>query len=163
TQTRYIAIARTPRGAIRCGPDIPPAVRAECSGPAANLRPGDLSDHSRRLRTMSEHRAANLPTGRVSKWISLAIWIVVAMAATVLGSKLTSVTDNQASSWLPRSAEATAALERADAAFPGSDHLVAVVVYARDSGLTEADRAKVAADRAAFAPLALGGRVGDAF
>ncbi|HKD98447.1 MAG TPA: MMPL family transporter, partial [Micromonosporaceae bacterium] len=102
-------------------------------------------------------------TRSVSRWISLAIWLIVAMAAVAIGGKLTSATNNDASSWLPRSAEATKALQRAEASFPGSDQLVAVVVYARDSGLTDADRAKVAADKAVFAPLALGGRINDAF
>ena len=54
----------------------------------------------------------------------------------------------------PRNAETTRALDRMRAAFPGSDAPVAVVVYARDTGITAADRAAVEADRAAFAGLA---------
>src|SRR5215813_6458799 len=97
--------------------------------------------------TMSgpQTRSASRWTRSASRWISLAIWLIVAMAAVTIGGKLTSATNNDASSWLPRSAEATKALQRAEASFPGSDQLVAVVVYARDSGLTDADRAKVAA------------------
>src|SRR5215467_12004936 len=108
---------------------------------------------------MSRARTEALPSGRISKWITVALWLVVAVAVFPLASKLTSATNNEASAWLPKSAEATAALQRADAAFPGSDHLVAVVVYARDAGLTAADRAKVADDSRYFAQFAQDGKV----
>jgi Transposase IS116/IS110/IS902 family/MMPL family len=51
------------------------------------------------------------------------------------------------------------AVERAQAAFPGSERLVAVAVYPRETGLSGADRAKAEADRAAFASHAQGGQV----
>ena len=70
--------------------------------------------------------------------------------------------NNDASTWLPRSAEATAALNRAQTAFPSSNKLVAVVVYARDAGLTPADTTKAEADRRVFARYADGGQVSPA-
>jgi RND superfamily putative drug exporter len=108
---------------------------------------------------MFPRRLAALPSGRVTKWITLGIWLVLAAILFPLASKLTSATSNDASTWLPRSAEATLALNRAEQAFPSSDQLVAVVVYARDSGLTAADTAKAQADRAAFATYADRGQV----
>ena len=108
---------------------------------------------------MSAHHIAAWPSGRITKWITLAIWIVLAAILFPLASKLTGATSNDASTFLPRSAEATVALDRAQHAFPNSNKLVAVVVYARDSGLTPADTAKIEADRAYFAQYADGGQL----
>jgi putative drug exporter of the RND superfamily len=105
------------------------------------------------------HRLTRLPSGRRTKYLVVVLWLAVASVAAPLAVKLTEVQDNEALLGLPDTAEASAALERAEAAFPGSDRLVAVAVYARDSGLTAADRAKVAADRTAFARWAEGAEV----
>ncbi len=108
---------------------------------------------------MLRNRWAALPSGRATKWITVAMWLLLIAALSPLASKLTSATSNEASSWLPRGAEATKAVERAQASFPGSGHLVAVVVYARDGGLTAADQAKIGTDRPAFASHAEGGQI----
>jgi RND superfamily putative drug exporter len=98
--------------------------------------------------------------GRVTKWLVLALWLVLAAVLSPLASKLSGAEKNDVSSWLPRSSETTQALNRAQQAFPGSDRLVAVVVYTRDgSRLTDADTAKVNADRASFIPYAQGGQI----
>jgi putative drug exporter of the RND superfamily len=103
---------------------------------------------------MSWHRLTGIPSGRRTKFVALVLWLVLASVAAPLGAKLTEVQNNDTLSALPSSAETSAALERAAAAFPGSDRLVAVAVYARDSGLAGADRAKADADRAAFTRFA---------
>lgn len=64
--------------------------------------------------------------------------------------------DNDTLGALPGGAEAAEAVARAAAAFDGSDRLVAVAVYARESGITEADRAAVEAHREALARYAEG-------
>jgi putative drug exporter of the RND superfamily len=108
---------------------------------------------------MSWHRLTGLPSGRRTKYLALALWLLLASVAAPLAIRLNETQDNEALTALPESAEADAALERAEAAFPGSDRLVAVVVYARDGGLTGPDRAKAEADRAAFARYAQDARV----
>jgi RND superfamily putative drug exporter len=110
---------------------------------------------------MSWQRFTDLPSGRRSKFVVLGLWLVLATVGGMLAAKLTEVQNNDALSALPASAETTKALDRAEASFPGSDRLVAVAVYARDSGLTAADRAAADADRAAFARYAEGGRPPD--
>jgi RND superfamily putative drug exporter len=110
---------------------------------------------------MSWQRFLRLPAGPRVKWAVLVLWLLIAVGVSPLAAKLTEVTSDDQVSWLPRSAEATAAYERAAAAFPESTAPLAVVVYARDGGLTPADLAKAEADRAAFAALA-GGRLGPA-
>lgn len=102
---------------------------------------------------------ARLLSGRRSKLAVLAVWLIVASVAGPIAIKLAEVQDNQQLGALPASAEAKRAGDRIAAAFPEPDALVAVAVYARDAGLTAADRAKVDADRAAFARYALGGQV----
>ena len=50
-------------------------------------------------------------TSPVTKWIVLAAWVVVFGVAGMFASKLTDVQNNEASSWLPASAESTKALD----------------------------------------------------
>jgi len=108
---------------------------------------------------MTTKRLTHLAAGRRSKYAMLLLWIVIASVAGPLGVKLTEVQDNGQLGALPAAAEANAAAARAKAAFPERDALVAVAVYARDTGLTAVDRSKVDADVAAFARYAEGGRV----
>ncbi|SCF34798.1 putative drug exporter of the RND superfamily [Micromonospora viridifaciens] len=102
---------------------------------------------------------AGLPSGRRSKYAMLVFWLVLVAAAGPLALKLTEVQDNDALGALPASAEASRAVQRAQEAFPDSQKPLAVAVYVREAGLTDADRAKVDADRAAFSRYADGGQV----
>jgi RND superfamily putative drug exporter len=81
-------------------------------------------------------------TGRVTKWLVLLFWLVVVAVAAPLAGKLTGVQDNQASSWLPASAESTKALEKL-APFQDQNDIATVVVYQKPSGLTQADLATI--------------------
>ena len=105
---------------------------------------------------------AKVSIGRRATWIGLLLWVGLIVLAMPLAGRLAEVQESDAAAFLPKTAEATRALRRAEQAFPGSDTLVAVVVYARDSRLTAEDQARVAADRAAFAHLAAGGQVSPA-
>ena len=77
-------------------------------------------------------------TGRVTKWIVLAFWVVVLMVASGFANKLTDVQNNETASWLPASAESTRALEKL-APFQDPDDIPTVVVYTRAGGLTPQD------------------------
>src|SRR5437762_3263404 len=82
-------------------------------------------------------------TGRSTKWVVAVAWIVIAMLMGALfASKLTGVQDNQASSWLPGSAESTKALAEL-APFQNQNDIPTVLVYEKTSGLTKADLVKV--------------------
>lgn len=98
---------------------------------------------------------------RHGKYWLLAAWIVLAVLVFPLAAKLTEVETTDEHSWLPHTAEATEAMDRATEAFPDSDKLLAVAVYVRDGGLTAADRARAEADRAAFGRYAVDGRPGE--
>ncbi|SEL51378.1 MMPL family transporter [Streptacidiphilus jiangxiensis] len=79
----------------------------------------------------------------------LALWLVLLVLAAPLAGKLTGAEDNQASSWLPGSAESTQVL-RLQEQFGTADTATAVVLYTRPSGITPTDHAKAVADAAAF-------------
>jgi len=82
-------------------------------------------------------------TGRYTKWFVLGLWILVLFVAAPFAGKLTSVQDNQASSWLPASAESTKALDKLGA-FQDQNDIPTVIVYERASGLSKGDLAGIA-------------------
>ncbi len=88
-------------------------------------------------------------TGPVTKWIVLGFWLIAVAGLGSFGSKLAEVQNNEASSWLPSSAESTRALEKLEP-FQDPNAIPTVVVYERESGLTEADLAEAQADVAEF-------------
>ena len=83
-------------------------------------------------------RIAGRLTGPVTKWVVVAFWLVVVGIAGGYASQLSDVQNNEASSWLPASAESTRALDRL-APFQDENDIPTVVVYERPSGLTAAD------------------------
>jgi len=87
-------------------------------------------------------------------------WVVVLAVAFPLSKKLTGAERNDASAWLPASAESTKVLDL-EARFQSPNIYPGVVVYVRPSGLTTADRAKATADARSFAavPGAVPGQV----
>lgn len=91
-----------------------------------------------------------IPAHRRWKWAVLAVWVVVLGALSPLGAKFEDVITNEPSSFLPGGAESLRVAEL-QKTFPGGELTPAVVVYARDGGLSAADRALAARDRAAIA------------
>lgn len=88
-------------------------------------------------------------THRWIKWIVLVLGLITVATMGSLGSKLTSVQDNDIASWLPGDAESTQVINQAKQ-FSNPDDIPAVVLYVRDSGITPADMAKAKADVAAL-------------
>ncbi|MFJ3671672.1 MMPL family transporter [Streptomyces sp. NPDC090106] len=87
---------------------------------------------------------AHLVCGRRAKWVVLFLWLAVLFLTAPFAAKLTDAQDNDAASWLPGSAESTQVLEISKDFRP--EQIPAVVVYARESGLTAADRARIEDD-----------------
>ncbi len=88
---------------------------------------------------MHAHIAGKL-TGKVTKWIVLAVWVILFATVGALSSKLIDVQNNEASSWLPESAESTEVLEELSDTVNPND-IPTLVVYNRASGLTDEDLA----------------------
>ena len=103
-------------------------------------------------------RIAALPSGRRTKWAVLAFWLIVIVLTGSLAGKLMGAEKNDASAYLPASAESTQALNLQDH-FTAKNLNPAVVVYLRPSGLTQADLAKAARDARTFAALPHAGQV----
>src|SRR5919112_1479872 len=91
-------------------------------------------------------------TGPVTKWIVFGAWIVIVVIAAGLSAKLTDVQNNEASSWLPGSAESTKVLDELSETVDPND-IPTLVVYHRDGGLTDDDLAAMEADGAEIADL----------
>ena len=103
---------------------------------------------------MNRGRAiAGIASGRRTKWAVLVFWLIIVAVIGPLAGKLTGAEKNNAQSWLPGSAESTKVLAL-QSRFQSPNIFTGVVVYDRPSGLTSADRAKVAADARRFASVA---------
>lgn len=94
---------------------------------------------------------ASCVSGRRTKWLVVAIWIVLVVVLAPIGSKLGDVTDNKTEDFLPKSAESTEVLRLLNARFDAGETATGLIVYQREGGLTEADKQKIAADAEAAA------------
>lgn len=88
---------------------------------------------------------AGILTGRVTKWVVLVAVLALTGIMATFSAKLTSVQNNEASSWLPESAESTRVLEELSETVDPND-IPTLVVYHRDGGLTDDDLAQIEAD-----------------
>jgi RND superfamily putative drug exporter len=101
---------------------------------------------------------AHLVCGRRSKWVVLALWIIVLVVVSPLAQKLNDAQKNDAASWLPGNAESTQVLNLQKDFVPES--APAVVVYSRSGGLTAADTAKINKDADAVRAMTAHGILG---
>lgn len=91
-------------------------------------------------------------TGPVTKWLVLVGILAATVGLSALGSKLNDVKNNEASSWLPGSAEATKVTDELSKDVNPND-IPTLVVYQRASGLTADDFAKMDAQGEKIAAL----------
>jgi RND superfamily putative drug exporter len=94
-------------------------------------------------------RLLSVPAGRTAKFVIVAVWVVamVVSGAANLPGKYSDAENNESTTFLPRNAESTKVLAITDQ-LQGGEQAPIVIVYRREGGLTPADRAKIAADRA---------------
>jgi putative drug exporter of the RND superfamily len=101
--------------------------------------------------------------GRRTKWIVFAIWflaIFIASGPAELPAKFEDAESNEATSYLPGSAESTDALDATESLQNG-ELAPAVIVYRREAGLTPADRRTIVADVEAMTAERFPGVVAD--
>ncbi|MEV0406399.1 MMPL family transporter [Actinoallomurus sp. NPDC050550] len=98
-------------------------------------------------------RLAGLPAGRRTKWVVLAVWLVLLMVGGALGGRLQGATKNNADAYLPGGAEATQVI-KLQKKLHHEDGMLTVVAYERRGGLTAQDAASVrsAAERLTGVP-----------
>ncbi|WP_286258454.1 MMPL family transporter [Streptomyces graminofaciens] len=111
------------------------------------------------VRKRPERGVGHLVCGRRAKWVVLGLWLVLLLLTAPFAAKLTDAQDNDAASWLPGSAESTQVLEISEDFRP--EQIPAVVVYARESGLTAADRTQIEQDVRELRQLRDHGIIGD--
>src|ERR1700730_1769062 len=119
-----------------------PSLEAGAGEPGVRRRPtGDLLG-----------AVARLVSGTRVSLLLLVAWLLILPVAGFLSTKLYAITNNDASSYLPRTAEATQVYSIL--AHQGRPQPVdATVVYVRETGITPQDQAKVVADAGRFARL----------
>jgi putative drug exporter of the RND superfamily len=84
-------------------------------------------------------------------FLFVGVWVALAVAFGVLGPSLARVGSADETSFLPKNAESLAARNVIKEAFPNdSAASMALVVYSRPGGLTDADRAAIEAQRSWF-------------
>ena len=106
-------------------------------------------------------QAAHFVTGRRTKWVVIGLWVVIFAIAAPLAGKLSAVENNDAGSYLPKSAESTKVLDL-QKQFPDANTLAAVAVYERSAGITAADKAAIEQQRTTAAEVSgVLGRVSD--
>jgi putative drug exporter of the RND superfamily len=101
--------------------------------------------------------------GHRTKWIVFAVWflaIFIAAGPANLPGKFEDAETNEATSYLPGSAESTAALDAVEELQDG-ELAPAVIIYRRESGLTGADFRTIAADVEAMTAERFPGVVAD--
>ncbi len=92
-----------------------------------------------------------LPAGRRAKFVIAAVFLVISVVVGGLYSgKLEKAEKNETVSFLPGKAESVKSLKAVER-YPGGELAPAVIVYEHRGGLRPQDRARVLADRAAFA------------
>jgi RND superfamily putative drug exporter len=93
---------------------------------------------------------ARIVSGRRSKFVVLGAWIAMLAALGPLIGQFESKQRNEPSSFLPADAESVRALDLSSQ-FPSAEGVVAIVVFAREQGLTAEDRATVSQNRTELA------------
>ena len=105
-----------------------------------------------RFTVFMNRQLAGALIGRTTKWVVLIFWMVLLVGSSVFASKLADVQNNEASSWLPESAESTRAFEKLEP-FQDPNAIPTVVVYQRAGGLTDDDLAAMEEHAQEFADL----------
>ncbi len=91
-------------------------------------------------------RLVGIPAGRWSKWIIVALWIVILGLLTPYATQLGDVETNDGSTFLPANAESVEVNELLEQ-FDNGDTVPAVIVYEREGGLSESDFEAIEDDR----------------
>jgi RND superfamily putative drug exporter len=103
------------------------------------------------------------PAGRRAKWVVFALWFVaifIASGPANLPGKFEDAESNEATSYLPGSAESTKALSATEELQNG-EIAPAVIIFSRASGLTAADKKAIEKDVAKMASKQFPGVVAD--
>jgi RND superfamily putative drug exporter len=91
-------------------------------------------------------RILTVASGRIARFVVLGAWVVVLVGIGSFAGKLESAEKNEATSFLPGSAESSKVLKDIRQ-YPGGETAAAVILYRRAGGLTPRDLAQIRAAR----------------
>ena len=89
---------------------------------------------------------SSFAAGRRTKWLVLAIWVMLGFALGSFQPKLQDATTNENEAFLPESAESTEVNDLVEERFPDGREVDVIVAYERDEGLGPADFQRIAGD-----------------
>ena len=92
---------------------------------------------------------ADVPAGRRSKWVVLAVWIVILIVIGPLAGKFEDAQENDPADYLPANAESVEAINELED-FPSGDISDAITVFNRDGGLDARPTAAIEETKAAI-------------
>jgi putative drug exporter of the RND superfamily len=84
----------------------------------------------------------HIVAGRVTKWVTLIVWVLAAALLSAIGPNLNQQENNNAAT-LPPSAQSVQAEKRIKQSFPNENRDTAIIVWYRQGGLTSGDIAQV--------------------
>ncbi|MSO41008.1 MAG: MMPL family transporter [Solirubrobacterales bacterium] len=90
---------------------------------------------------------ARIPGGRRTKFAMIGVWLLIVFAIGPLSNKFEDAQKNDPADYLPGNAESVEALNKVNE-LPSGEEADAITVFNRDGGLTAADAATIAKDRA---------------
>ncbi len=96
---------------------------------------------------------SSLATGRRTKFVVVAIWVILGFSLASLQPRLQDATVNENEAFLPESAESTEANSLVEDRFPDGREVDAIIAYERSGGLTGADRERISTEALAIAGL----------
>src|SRR3954452_16740513 len=98
---------------------------------------------------------AKVVSGHRSKWVVIGVWVVLLIALAPQGMTLSKVTTDETATAesLPSDSQSHEVSETLQKRFPDGDPLLAIAVYKRGGGLSQADKAKIGADAATIAKI----------
>src|ERR1700729_592402 len=88
-------------------------------------------------------RLVSAVTGPRGRWVTIAVWVVLAAAGVVLHGRLGEVTAAGQSSFLPAHSQSTRVVSLLKSDFHGGENIPLFVLFDRPSGLTASDRVAI--------------------
>ncbi len=88
-------------------------------------------------------RLVNAVTGPRGRWVTIAVWVVLAAGGVVLHGRLGTVTAAGQSSFLPAHSQSTRVVSLLKTKFHGGENIPLFVLFDRPGGLTQSDRVAI--------------------
>jgi len=96
-------------------------------------------------------RISSFAAGPRSKWVVVAVWVLLGVALSPLQPRLQEATTNESEAFLPETAESTEVNDLIEERFADGREVEMLIAYHREGGLTPDDEQRIGADAQALA------------